>query len=162
MSAMTKQEQAAIEAVAGHFSGIWEKGEDPPDAYVDIAGRRIAVEVATANSRDTLQTKSGRTRHRLCKSMSVISIDMSGRLSPDSLAPTSRLISYITLGFLGRCPTGLLRTRPVARSTSLWPNGPPKAATQLCYAGVNIGDTRIFSVSPAMTTVGSGAAPLSM
>jgi hypothetical protein len=41
-----KQEQAAIEAVAGHFSATWEKGDgDSPDAYLPIAGKRIAVEV---------------------------------------------------------------------------------------------------------------------
>jgi hypothetical protein len=51
MSELKKQEQVAIEAVAGHFSGTWEKGEDPPDAYVNIAGKRIAVEVTTIKQR---------------------------------------------------------------------------------------------------------------
>ena len=49
---MRKQEQAAIEAVARHFSATWEKGgEDSPDAYVTIAGKRIAVEVTAINQR---------------------------------------------------------------------------------------------------------------
>ena len=51
MAKLTKQEQLAIEAVAKHFSATWEKGEDPPDAYVTIAGRRIAVEITTIMQR---------------------------------------------------------------------------------------------------------------
>jgi hypothetical protein len=44
MSTLKKQEQAAIEAVARHFSATWEKG---PDATLTIARKRIAVEVVT-------------------------------------------------------------------------------------------------------------------
>jgi hypothetical protein len=44
---LTKQEQAAIEAVARHFSATWEKGDgNSPGAYVTVAGKRVAVEVA--------------------------------------------------------------------------------------------------------------------
>ena len=43
---MKKQKQAAIEAISRHFSATWEKGEDPPDAYLRIARKRIAIEVA--------------------------------------------------------------------------------------------------------------------
>jgi hypothetical protein len=53
MSKLRKREQAAIEAVARHFSATWEIGkEDSPDAYVTIAGKQIAVEV-TAIKRTT-------------------------------------------------------------------------------------------------------------
>jgi hypothetical protein len=52
MSKLRKQEQAAIEAVARHFSATWEKGDgDSPDAYVIIAGKRIAVEVTAIKQR---------------------------------------------------------------------------------------------------------------
>jgi hypothetical protein len=51
MAKLTKQEQLAIEAVAKHFSATWEKGEDPPDAYVTIARRRTAVEITTIMQR---------------------------------------------------------------------------------------------------------------
>jgi hypothetical protein len=51
MSELKKQEQVAIEAVARHFSATWEKGEDPPDVYVEFAGQRIAVEVTTIKQR---------------------------------------------------------------------------------------------------------------
>ena len=46
MSELKKLDQAAIEAVARHFSATWEKGENPPDAYIKSARRRVAVEVA--------------------------------------------------------------------------------------------------------------------
>ncbi len=51
MNELRQQEQAAIEAVARHLSATWEKGEGPPDAYVTIAGNRIAVEVTTVKQR---------------------------------------------------------------------------------------------------------------
>ena len=48
---MKKQEQAAIEAVAKHFGGTWERSEDPSQTFVSIAGRRIAVAVTTVKQR---------------------------------------------------------------------------------------------------------------
>jgi hypothetical protein len=48
---MRKREQAAIEAVAKHFSATWLRGENPSDAYVTIAGKRIAVEVTIVKQR---------------------------------------------------------------------------------------------------------------
>ena len=51
MSGLRKYERAALEAVARHFSATWEKGEDPPDAYLTIARKRIAVEVSTIKRR---------------------------------------------------------------------------------------------------------------
>lgn len=36
-----------MERVAQHFGGTWEPGEDPPDAYLSLDGREIAVEVTT-------------------------------------------------------------------------------------------------------------------
>ena len=48
---MRKRERAAIEAVARHFSATWEQGEEPPDAYLTIARKRIAVEVTTIRRR---------------------------------------------------------------------------------------------------------------
>jgi hypothetical protein len=64
MSELRKQEQAVIETVARHFSATWEKGgEDSIDAYVTIAGRRIAVEV-TAIKHGIVQ-RSDLTKPRL-------------------------------------------------------------------------------------------------
>ena len=59
MSKLRKREQAAIEAVARHFSATGEIGkEDSPDAYVTIAGKQIAVEV-TAIKRTTGAKRCG-------------------------------------------------------------------------------------------------------
>ena len=44
---MREREQAAIEALARHFSATWETGEAPPDAYLVVAGKRVAVDVTS-------------------------------------------------------------------------------------------------------------------
>ncbi len=41
-----KAKRCAIDAVAAHFSAPWEIAENPPDAYLAIRGRRIALDVA--------------------------------------------------------------------------------------------------------------------
>lgn len=52
MSELGKHEQAAIEAVARLFSARWQKaGAESPDAYLTIAGKRIAVEVTAIKQR---------------------------------------------------------------------------------------------------------------
>jgi hypothetical protein len=51
MSDLNKQERTAIEAVAKQFSARWEKGSDPPDAYIMVAGKRVAVHVITLKAR---------------------------------------------------------------------------------------------------------------
>jgi len=63
MSGVGKRERAALEAVARHFSATWEKGEAPPDAYLTIAGKRIAVEVTTTKLR--IAERGGLTKPRL-------------------------------------------------------------------------------------------------
>jgi hypothetical protein len=40
-------ERFVIERVADSFGGRWEEGENPPDAYLLIGERRIAVEIST-------------------------------------------------------------------------------------------------------------------
>jgi hypothetical protein len=63
MSGLGKRERAALEAVARHFSATWEKGEAPPDAYLTIARKRIAVEVTTTKRR--IADRGGLTKPRL-------------------------------------------------------------------------------------------------
>ena len=63
MSGVGKRERAALEAVARHFSATWEKGEAPPDAYLTIARKRIAVEVTTTKQR--IADRGGLTKPRL-------------------------------------------------------------------------------------------------
>lgn len=64
MSELRRQERAAIEAVATHFSATWEKGRgNSPDAYVTIGGKRIAVEVTEIKQRSA--ERDGLTKPRL-------------------------------------------------------------------------------------------------
>ena len=51
MSEFRKHQQAAIEAVARHFSATVERGKNPPDAYLQIGGKRVAVEVTAIQRR---------------------------------------------------------------------------------------------------------------
>ena len=60
---MRRRERVAIEAVARHFSATWEQGEEPPDAYLTIARKRIAVEVTTI--RQGIADRGGLTKPRL-------------------------------------------------------------------------------------------------
>src|ERR1700733_11249215 len=59
MRDLGKQERTAIEAVARRFSATWEKanekGNNPPDAYIMVAGKRIAVDITTLKRRGTGQ-----------------------------------------------------------------------------------------------------------
>src|SRR5271156_5604783 len=52
MRNLKKQERIAIEAVARRFSATLEKGNDPP-ACIVLAGKRVAVSVATLGARST-------------------------------------------------------------------------------------------------------------
>jgi hypothetical protein len=63
MRELSKLEQDAVEAVARHFSGTWEKGDESPDAYVSIAGKRTAREVTTFKQRSS--ERDGLTKPRL-------------------------------------------------------------------------------------------------
>jgi len=53
MRDLKKQERTAIDAVAGRFSATWEKGSDPPDAYLMVAGKRVAVDIRSLKRRRT-------------------------------------------------------------------------------------------------------------
>ena len=55
MRDLKKQERSAIEAVAKGFSATWENGGDPPDAYIVVVGKRIAVDITTLKRRGTGQ-----------------------------------------------------------------------------------------------------------
>jgi hypothetical protein len=46
MSELSEAEHFAVAAVAKQFSGTWEKGGRPPDAYLNVDGCRIALDVA--------------------------------------------------------------------------------------------------------------------
>src|SRR5438876_8909863 len=64
MRGLKKQEGTAIEAVARRFSATLEKGSDPPDAYLMVAGKRVAVDLITLKRRGTGQPNAAKPRLR--------------------------------------------------------------------------------------------------
>ena len=64
---MKKQEGTAIEAVARRFSATWEKGSDPPDAFINVAGKRVAVDITTLERRGSGQRHAAKPRLRFDK-----------------------------------------------------------------------------------------------
>lgn len=62
-----KQERTAIEAVARRFSATWEEGGDPPAACLMVAGKRIAVDIATLKRRGIGQGSAAKPRLRFDK-----------------------------------------------------------------------------------------------
>jgi len=69
MRDLNKQERTAIEAVARHFAATWEKGSDPPDAYITIEGKRVAVDIATLKRRGTGEGNAAKPRLRFDKAV---------------------------------------------------------------------------------------------
>jgi hypothetical protein len=67
MSDLNKQERTVIEAVAGQFSATWEKGSDPSDVYITVAGKRVAVDIITIKRRGTGQGNAAKPRLRFDK-----------------------------------------------------------------------------------------------
>lgn len=67
MRDLTKQERAAIEAVARRFSATWEAGSDPPDAHLEVAGTRVAVDITTLARRGTGRGDAAQPRLRFDK-----------------------------------------------------------------------------------------------
>src|SRR6202521_2620615 len=67
MRDLKKEERTAIEAVARRFSATWEKGSDPPDAYIKVAGKRVAVDITTLKRRGTGHGNAAKPRLRFDK-----------------------------------------------------------------------------------------------
>ena len=53
MRDLKNQERTAIEAVAKRFSATWQESSDPPDAYIIVAGKLVAVDITTLKRRAT-------------------------------------------------------------------------------------------------------------
>jgi hypothetical protein len=64
---LNKRERAAIEAVARRFSATWEKGSDPRDASMVVAGKRVVVDITTLTPRGTGQGNVAKPRLRFDK-----------------------------------------------------------------------------------------------
>ena len=67
MRDLEKQERAAIDAVARRFSATWEWGNNPPDAYFVVAGKRVAVDIATLRRRGAGYDNATKPRLRFDK-----------------------------------------------------------------------------------------------
>src|SRR5579862_8231056 len=67
MKDLKKHERTAIEAVARRFSARWEKSTGGPDAYLTVAGKRIAVDSAALTRRGTGQGEAAKPRLRFDK-----------------------------------------------------------------------------------------------
>jgi hypothetical protein len=67
MRDLNKQERTAIEAVARRISATWEKSSDPPDAYILVAGKRVAADITTLKRRGTDQGHAAKPRLRFDK-----------------------------------------------------------------------------------------------
>lgn len=67
MRDFNKEERNAIETVAKRFSATWEKGSDPPDACIIVAGKRVAVDIATLKCRGALAVNAAKPRLRFDK-----------------------------------------------------------------------------------------------
>jgi len=52
----SQAQRFAIEAVARHFSVVWQHSEEP-DAYITLAGRQVAIDVAVVRSPHTHQKR---------------------------------------------------------------------------------------------------------
>lgn len=59
MKDLNKQEQTAIEAIARRFSAMLEKGDDSGEVYLTVAGKRVAIDIATLKRHGT--TAKGKT-----------------------------------------------------------------------------------------------------
>ena len=66
MSARASSRAASrtIGAVARQFSAAWQAGEDPPDAYITVGRRRIALDVAVINRARRRLKRPARARLR--------------------------------------------------------------------------------------------------
>ena len=67
MRDLKKQERTAIEAVAKRFSATWQESSDPSDAYIIVAGKRVAVDITTLKRRGTGQGNAAKPRLRFDK-----------------------------------------------------------------------------------------------
>jgi hypothetical protein len=67
MGDLKQRERTAMEAIARRLSATWEKGSNPHDAYITLAGKRVAVDIATLKRRGTGQGNAAKVRLRLDK-----------------------------------------------------------------------------------------------
>ena len=101
----SKPEQSAIGAVARHFSAAWRPGEGPPDAYVTVGGRRVALDVAVIALQRPGRTRVAKARLREDRVAQRVLRDLEGALRAH--VPDGKTI-ILTLGAPIRVPNKLV------------------------------------------------------
>ncbi len=90
--ALRDDEQFVISAIAREFSASWEPGEDPPDAYLLLGEKRIAVEI----SRLMQPIIDGRgTRSRITDDKATIAVGDELNLKLRTMVPEGYRVSLV-------------------------------------------------------------------
>ena len=89
---MRADEKFVLNSVSRFYGGDWDAGEDPPDAYLTVTGRRIAVEVSTLTQRVTDDTG---TRSRISDDAGAIRLANELDLEVGSSVPTGKRVMLV-------------------------------------------------------------------
>lgn len=109
--ALREDETFAIEAVAKAFAGSWAPGPNPPDAYLTLGARTIAVEISTLTQH---VTDARGTRPRL--SDDIVAVKIANELNAElgHLLPDGH-----TIGLIIRSPIANRRKTQAALAEKL-------------------------------------------
>jgi hypothetical protein len=105
MSESTNAQQSAIEAVARHFSATWQSAAGPPDAYLTVRGKKIALDVALIAPLRPRQKSATQARLREDKVAQRVLRDISSALHAQ--VPAGKAI-ILTLGAPIKLPSKLV------------------------------------------------------
>ena len=100
MSELKNHERTAIGAVARRFSATWEKGSDPSDACILVAGKRVALDITTLKRRGRGQGNAAKPRLRFDKVATRIITRMQatlGKTVPDGMTVLLTITAPIRL-----------------------------------------------------------------
>ncbi len=112
----TQEKEPAIAAVARHFAATWQRGEGPPDAYLTVDGRKIALDAAVIALQRPPGDRAARARLRDDK--------VTRRVLPDIEEKVRRLVPHgrsiiLTLGAPIKVPSQLVAALTATLSASL-------------------------------------------
>jgi hypothetical protein len=91
-SVVKPDEEFVLKSVASFYGGEWSPGEDPPDAYLMVIGRKIAVEVSILTQ---VITDDRGTRPRLSDDMPAIRLANELDLELRRLMPAGKLVTLV-------------------------------------------------------------------
>lgn len=98
-SKLRPDEQFVMNCLAERFAGRWRDGENPPDAYLAVMGKEVAVEVTTLTQH--VRNRRGQSVPRLFEDSTALRVihelnEEMGNLIPDGLAVTVVMVAPIT------------------------------------------------------------------